>query len=482
MGARRLSGSRSWFGATLLVLAVGCALVAFLKISGGEAWISALYVVVGCTALFAWRLFRWPDAWARYFSIGAVLLLACVLNRILFLVDYLLSGPRFGEWPFYTQQPEWALFKGELITILGTMLTVFAWSAFGGLQTSPAQLFRKTDRSSRLLIVLYALSLGGLILGTIYPEAVGALGQLLPTLFGAGLAVSYVIPMQIFRRQPRQLLGVVVASAPFLLAALGTGMKENLIIALLPSAVLAWRVFRNPGLRVGMILLGIYVVGVLTAYVSLYRAEVWQAHVSRSDTEVISDFVGDVQSRGALSVITDGVRQFIKRNNASIHRGWAVSLADEHQFYPDLVFEPLVYVFVPRIFWPEKPRIRQGWEYSGILYGQQYIAWSDSSSAAGLFTSFYLGGGWLAVLVGALGVGVVLAVCTRLCRRLAGTIAAGLYVFSVLPGMLRMDEEWSVGVLSGPILSAVYVIGVFTIAKAIASGLFGARRDASEII
>jgi len=56
-----------------------------------------------------------------------------------------------------------------------------------------------------------------------------------------------------------------------------------------------------------------------------------------------------------------------------------------------------------------------------------------SSSAAGLFTSFYLGVGWLAVLVGALGVGAVLAVCTRLCRRLVGTIAAGLYVFSVLP-------------------------------------------------
>src|SRR5437879_13664513 len=103
MGARRLSGSRSWFGATLLVLAVGCALVAVLKISGGEAWIPALYVVVGCTALFAWRLFKWPDAWARYFSIGAVLLLACVLTRILLLVDYLLSCPRFGERQLYAR-------------------------------------------------------------------------------------------------------------------------------------------------------------------------------------------------------------------------------------------------------------------------------------------------------------------------------------------------------------------------------------------
>ena len=237
----------------------------------------------------------------------------------------------------------------------------------------------------------------------------------------------------------------------------------------------------NPALRVGMILLGVSVVGLITAYVGLYRVEVWQAHVTRSNTEVVSDFVDDVQSRGAPSVITAGVQQFVKRNNASLHRGWAVSLADEHRFYPDLVFEPLAYVFVPRVLWPEKPRIRQGWEYSGILYGQHYIAWSDSSSAAGLFTSFYLGGGWLAVLVGALGVGVVLAVCTRLCRRLAGTIAASLYVFSLLPGMLRMDEEWSVGVLSGPIISAVYVIGVFTIAKGIASGLFGARRNASEI-
>ena len=89
--------------------------------------------------------------------------------------------------------------------------------------------------------------------------------------------------------------------------------------------------------------------------------------------------------------------------------------------------------------------------------------------------------GWPAVLVGALGVGVVLAVSTRLCRRLGGDIAAVLYVFSVLPAMLRLDESWSAGALSGPIISAVYVIVLFTIAKGIDSGLFGARRNASEM-
>ena len=87
----------------------------------------------------------------------------------------------------------------------------------------------------------------------------------------------------------------------------------------------------------------------------------------------------------------------------------------------------------------------------------------------------------MAALVGALAVGVVLAGSTRLCRRLAGNIAAGLYIFSVLPTMLRLDENWSAGALSGPIISAVYVIGLFTIAKGIDSGLFGARRNASEI-
>ena len=109
------------------------------------------------------------------------------------------------------------------------------------------------------------------------------------------------------------------------------------------------------------------------------------------------------------------------------------------------------------------------------------MAWSDSSSAAGLFMSFYLGVGWLAVLVGALGVGVVLAVCTRLCRRLVGTIAAGFYICSVLPTMPRLDKDWRVGVLSGPILSAVYVLGFLNIAKGIYSGLLGASGNASEI-
>lgn len=47
--------------------------------------------------------------------------------------------------------------------------------------------------------------------------------------------------------------------------------------------------------------------------------------------------------------------------------------------------------------------------------------------------------------------------------------------------MLRLDEDWSIGVLSGPILSVVYMIWFFTIAKGIDSGFLGVRRNTLEI-
>ena len=108
--------------------------------------------------------------------------------------------------------------------------------------------------------------------------------------------------------------------------------------------------------------------------------------------EVASSFVDEMEKAGPLVMMTEGVAGFLKRNNASVHRGWAVSIADEDGYYPELVFAPLVYVFVPRMLWPEKPEIRQGWEYSGVVFGEQYMAWSGSSTAAGLYPSFYLGG------------------------------------------------------------------------------------------
>ena len=454
----------------------GGLLVALLAMVSDATWLPMLYLLGGAMALMAWRMRKWSDQVARYASFGALLLLVCALNRGLYFVDYLLSGQRFDEWPFYALSPGRAIFKAEVMTVLGTLLTVAAWSRTGGERISPAIILDRSLVKSQALMAAYLISLLAMLVSRVIPTLQSVLGQLLPSMLGIGLVVSFLLPATRVRARNIRLLMVALMSAPFAVLAAGTGMKENMILSLLPLGVTAWLSFRGVVPRLTMLVAGILAVGLITSYVNFYRAEVWYTKQEGVPTEdVVRKFASETQSEGEGNVAREGVTALLGRNNASWHRGWAVSIADERGHYPDLIFSPMLYVFVPRILWPGKPPIRQGWEYSGLVFGEQYVAWSTSSTAAGLYPAFYLGAGWFGVIFGAMLVGALLALMTKAAMKFGGPLAAGLYIFSMFPFILRLDEAWTVGALSGPVISMVYVVLIAHAARVVA-GLFKQRR------
>lgn len=480
MTLRRIKvGAIHWLMAPAMTLSLGGAMSAALLLAGSVLWVPLLYATIGVAAWLGWRSTRWPDAWAKYCSFGAILLLVCVMQRALYLSDYLVSGTHFDQWPIYSVSPEWSMFKGEMITLIGLLFTVLGWRAGGGLRISPGVLLNHRGSNSRLLWVAYVMSLSGLVVAQSETELEAALGQALPTLMGLGLVVSFLIPVFRFRRPANRLVMVLVLSAPFIFVALGKGMKESLVLAFLPLAVLAWTLLRSPVLRGLMIVAGLALIGIITAYVQYYRVEVWYTKSDQPTAEVVRGFLDEAEANGLAGMAVDGVDAFLSRNNSSTYRGWAVSIADEQRHYPELVYGPVAYVFVPRVLWPEKPQIRQGWEYSGVVFGANYIASSESSTSAGLYTSFYLGAGWLGMLLSAFGIGLLLAACTRIMMRFSGPAATGLYMFSLVPYLIRLDEAWSVGALAAPVVSLAYLSILLFVAR-ILTALTPGRRSAAQ--
>lgn len=461
----------------VLLYVAGCASALVVAQALGEAWLLPLFLSGMVVILLSWRKIRWPDAWSRYLSFGAVLLLMCAFNRAFFVADYFVNGVQFDQWPFWVASPQTAVFKGEVIAILGTLLTVFAWRLCGGMQVSPAAVLERPRQTFRVMLTIYAISMVGLFVSERIPRIAAMFGQLLPTLLGLGLVGAFLLPMARLRRDWARLVAVIILSAPFAIMASGTGSKQNIILAAIPSAVMTWRFFRNPLLRMGLILAGLTGLALTTAYVNLYRAEVWipESRGLAVSHDVKQDFMDEVKGAGLPRTVADGLSAFIKRADGSYAHGWAVSIADEQAFHPQLVFTPLVYVFVPRILWPGKPSIQQGWEYSGLVFGQRYISWSQSSTAAGFYPALYLGAGWPAVMLGSLLAGALLAGTMRLAHRFGGNLTAGLYIFSMLPFMLHMNENWTVGGLSGPIVALLYVLAIVTLARVIARVTFSPR-------
>lgn len=473
----RRSSFRQFFGPTALY-AVGCGVALVIAWAFGAAWLPVLFLAGMTVILLTWRQVQWPDTWSRYLSLGAVLLLMCATDRVFYIADYFVTGPQFDQWPFFVEHPQTAVFKAEIIAILGPLLTILAWRQCGGLKVSPGVVMERPKQTYRVVQIIYVMALVGMFATERIPRLAAMAGQLLPTLLGLGLVSTFLLPMARLRRASSRLIATVLLSLPFMALASSTGMKENIILAVIPSGVMAWRWFRHPLARASMIAAGLVALALITSYVNLYRAEVWtpQNYGLPISDSVPQDFVDQIKTDGMPDTVAGGLEAFIHRSDASFAHGWAVSIADEQALHPRMVLGPLVYVFIPRIAWPGKPLIQVGWEYSGLVFGQRYMSQFRSSTAAGFYPGLYLGAGWPAVVIGALLAGALLAGMTRLALKFGGSLAAGLYIFSLLPFMLRMNENWPDGVLAGPVITLVYLLVIVSLAKVIARVAFPSQR------
>lgn len=461
------------FTAPLVLYAAGCALAA-IQFQWNGAWLPTLLLAGAISVMVAWGVGAWPDVASRYLSFGALMLLVCVLNRVFYLADYFYSGPLFSDWPFWTADAQAATFKGEVISVVGTLMTVLGWKICGGRSVSPTVILVDLRNHYRTLQVLYASSLLGIYLSFLDPKLASTVGQLLPVLLALGAIAGFLIPMLRFSNDMARFVATVVLAIPSIGLASVSGMKQNIILSLVPVAVMAWRVVPGRAGRLAMILIGLSSLALITSYVNLYRQEVWMpaARGMPVTESVPQEFAEKIEKDGVGATVGEGLGGFVQRMNMSYAHGWAVSIADEQGFQTELMLAPLTYVFVPRLLWPAKPKIQTGWKYSGLVFGEDYMQWSSSSTAAGFYPALYLGLGWPAVIFGALAAGAVLAAMTRLTLRLGGTLAAGLYIFAMLPFILRLDENWPVSMLSGPVITCVYVLVALKLARIAAGVLY----------
>lgn len=453
------------FPAWMLAYALAAGLLAMTAASMGDAWIPVLFAVGALVSLAVWRQVRWVDVPSRYVSLGAVILLMCAVNRAFYVADYVLEGSRLDDWPFFSSSPDGALFKGEVVTVVGTLLTVGTWLRFGGLRLAAAGGWIALRAQPGLLFVLYVLAAGGMGISAQRPEFAASLGQLLPTLGAVGLVSVAILPSSWFGGRGLRVAACFLLSAPYLWSASSSGMKEEIILALMPLALVAWTQYRTKPARVALAGMGVLMLALVASYVGFYRDEVWRGRQATTTGGVASQFIREAEESGTAETLHEGLTSFIRRSNASHHRGWAVSIADEQAYQPALVFAPLLYTFIPRMIWPGKPAVRQGWDFSGLVFGESFVEWSESSTAAGFYASLYLGGGWPALGFGAALAGLLLAVTLTQAVRIGGNLAGALYAFTMIPFAVRLDETWTVGVLSGPVISLAYVLTIVAVAR-----------------
>lgn len=435
---------------------VGLTLASAMVLADLSYWQPEIYITGALSAYLAWRSICWPDKLARYISFGATLLLIFSASHVLFLIDFLVNDSDLSIGPIYTESTERDLLIGDALSFYGMLVTIGVWGALGGFKMGVGNKFDGLRKASKQLGFLYSIALSALVLSRSVGDAAQALGQLIPILLLLGLISSYLISEILLMNKIVRPPVCLVLSAPFIYWSLDSGMKEDIILSLLPTLIHLWRISSAVVYRVSAIIGVMVLVGVISSYVQFYRDTVWSGGESISIGSAVKVFIEERSSTEGAD--RKGGLQFVSRTNASYHRGWAISAAHEYGYQPELVLYPLLYVFIPRLVWPEKPEIRTGWNYSGLIFGLDYISWSASSTAAGFYPSLYLGGGALVTAFGAVLAGLIIVGCTVVMERIGGDVGVALYVGILFRIALRFEESWPDGGFAGPVISLIYLI------------------------
>jgi len=115
-----------------------------------------------------------------------------------------------------------------------------------------------------------------------------------------------------------------------------------------------------------------------------------------------------------------------------------------------------LYVFVPRLLYPEKPIMTSGRDFTALVTGGD-----SSSTAPGIFGEAYWNGGWPTLIAVGGYVGLVFAVFGAFSMR---TIAAGRYVYApvVMAGIVMgfRPDDWFVPTYVGSLVEVLILYGL----------------------
>jgi hypothetical protein len=226
----------------------------------------------------------------------------------------------------------------------------------------------------------------------VLPRALGLLDVVLPgsVEYFAVLSTLALVPLFILYRSNKAkyalpfyaLLFIEGGSAFVTLSKLAI-LKVG--IALVLAAVLTGTRFKRLVI-VGLIGALLYAV-VLTPLITLSRVAYGvKGLTSLSDTQsALEDFARS--GRGDAADLLPGVQSWWCRLNYANAQSFAMTAYD--QGLPGDTFALALYVFVPRILYPEKPIMTPGVEFNVLVDGNP-----DSQSAPGMFAEAYWNGGW----------------------------------------------------------------------------------------
>ena len=431
----------------------------------GDAWLVVLHLVGASVFFFLWMHQGSRDV--KFQSFGAVLLLSCAVFRLANAIDTAINGARLEKWHAFvygsTPNPEWSIFWAETLTVVGFLCVSAGWQSVVLGKEINLSLFNRSSPGTFVLYTMYLCALAFEAAKRIIALDFTGLDQLILVFHLGGIAAILGIVSTTHRGALRAAALAMALGLPLAYLAANSGMKEQILLPLLPSAYFAWTACKSRLSRVLLLSCGFAILCVLQVFVQITRDLVWSGGQQLSTNQQIEKFLAKTDSEALLR----GVSNTAARINLTNTHAWTMTIADNVGFLPDEIFGGLASIFVPRLIWPEKPSYQPGLQQTYRIFG--YNKHTTSSTAAGFVTELYLGGGLVAAIIGSVGFGLGIGLLQRLVSRISTPLAVQVHNFALFILVLRLDEDHIVYAFSGPLFFVFFLIPVAGLWKLVGS-------------
>lgn len=411
-----------------------------------------------------WRAQNWGEA--RYDGFAPALLIFMMVFKGFAALDFMLFGIRADVWPDMlpmTISYEWIVLQGELITQAGVLLMAGAWRLFMGPVVGNTGFMDKAfSMPASTLWFLYGLAFFTRLATKILGADFGPLGSLFSILFSFGIAAIFLIGA----RQKSGVSKVVVSAAlglPLMLFSLAAGMKEELIMPLIPAGVHFLKLNRGALYKSGVAAIAVLVLALSQSFVSIVRETAWANNEADVNLSEISSIYLD---RFNSQYVSDSVKTVFTRINMTNVHAVTVAVSHSNGFYFGEIIAGIPIALIPRVIWPSKPAIMPGAQHTKRIWGA-FIDEADVSTAtsAGFFTELYLGGGIIILILGSIAFAFLNAWLFRYLYSRKHHVACCLFSYTYFIAALRFDELHVVYAFNGIILFFLTVYGAEYIAK-----------------
>lgn len=391
-----------------------------------------------------WRKIDWSGY--RFMSFGALFLIASACFRLVSFFDVLIFGNRIESWPIYASEPLLSIAYGQFIFVVGALTLVGSWLTFRGRERS-IEIIKNWRYDRSTLVAAYVSGVIVLLGNRVFEFHIEFLGSILNVFTFITMISILLIFLSSSKRGTWQrcVLLPSVLCAPLFYGALGTGMKENIIISVLPVAIGVFLVIKGIWKRILVGVMMVTVLAFMTVFVNIEREVNWREGLNLSPIQVFDVATGAFRSQENFWATS--FENLLMRKNLLEVNGWAFARVESYghqgEFSPIYTYQ----IFIPRVLWAEKPQFRPGADFSDLIYGLGMGEYT--STAAGFFSALYLGSGLWGVLIYSMMLGALYALSLSMVLRFGSSFAQIILLTGLGYKALRLDEGWPVYEFAG---------------------------------